>query len=252
MMAGESLSTIQLSERIERVLIDGDLSPLSPDERVQYYNAVCQSVGLNPLTKPFLYIKLNGKLVLYASRDCTDQLRKINKVSVRITGRERIEDVYIVTACATLPDGRTDESTGAVSLAGLRGDALGNALMKAETKGKRRVTLSICGLGWLDETEIETIPSAKIVDVTERGDIVDDNPDIKSLAAENGQTETVSESGGNHNDVRIKELEEYISQLGKSLDKVKFYVKSHYKKDWENLSPDDIDDLREKLAKSQK
>ena len=30
--------------------------------------------------------------------------------------------------------------------------------MKAETKAKRRVTLSIAGLGWLDETELETIP----------------------------------------------------------------------------------------------
>jgi hypothetical protein len=30
--------------------------------------------------------------------------------------------------------------------------------MKGETKAKRRATLSICGLGFLDETEIETIP----------------------------------------------------------------------------------------------
>jgi hypothetical protein len=29
--------------------------------------------------------------------------------------------------------------------------------MKAETKAKRRVTLSICGLGFLDETEVETL-----------------------------------------------------------------------------------------------
>jgi hypothetical protein len=30
--------------------------------------------------------------------------------------------------------------------------------MRAETKAKRRVTLSIAGLGWLDETELATIP----------------------------------------------------------------------------------------------
>ena len=36
-------------------------------------------------------------------------------------------------------------------------NALANAIMKAETKAKRRVTLSICGLGMLDETELETI-----------------------------------------------------------------------------------------------
>ena len=42
----------------------------------------------------------------------------------------------------------------------LKGDALANALMKAETKAKRRVTLSIAGLGWLDETELDTIAQA--------------------------------------------------------------------------------------------
>ena len=31
-------------------------------------------------------------------------------------------------------------------------------MMKAETKAKRRVTLSVCGLGLLDETEIADIP----------------------------------------------------------------------------------------------
>ena len=35
---------------------------------------------------------------------------------------------------------------------------LGNALSKAVTKAKRRATLSICGLGMLDETEIASIP----------------------------------------------------------------------------------------------
>jgi hypothetical protein len=40
----------------------------------------------------------------------------------------------------------------------------GNALMKAVTKAKRRVTLSICGLGMLDETEVETIPDVEYVE----------------------------------------------------------------------------------------
>jgi len=35
--------------------------------------------------------------------------------------------------------------------------------MKAETKAKRRVTLSIAGLGWLDETELDTIPHSRPV-----------------------------------------------------------------------------------------
>lgn len=150
------MSNIVTSNSIESVLIQGDLSKLTPEQRVSYYNNVCESVGLNPLTKPFDYINLNGKLTLYAKRDATDQLRKIHQVSVTISQRERIEDIYVVTAKAT-SQGREDESTGAVNIAGLKGDALANALMKAETKAKRRVTLSICGLGILDETETDTI-----------------------------------------------------------------------------------------------
>jgi hypothetical protein len=46
---------------------------------------------------------------------------------------------------------------------GLKGEALANAEMKAVTKAKRRLTLSICGLGWLDETEISTVPDAEVV-----------------------------------------------------------------------------------------
>ena len=37
------------------------------------------------------------------------------------------KNVYIVRARATLPDGRVDRSLGAVSLAGLNGEALANA-----------------------------------------------------------------------------------------------------------------------------
>ena len=147
--------------RIEQVLIGGDLSLLSEMERVTYYKTVCQTLALNPLTKPFEYIKLNGKLVLYATKACTDQLRQTQRVSVRVTARETIEGVYVVTAHAKLPDGREDESTGAVPIQGLKGEYLANAMMKAETKAKRRVTLSVCGLGMLDETEVESIPGAK-------------------------------------------------------------------------------------------
>jgi hypothetical protein len=144
-------------EVVEKVVIGGDLSDLDAAQRAEYYGAVCRSLGLNPLTKPFEYLTLNGKLRLYALRDCADQLRRLHGISIYIANRERLSDVYVVTARAKDRQGREDESTGAVPLGNLKGDALANALMKAETKAKRRVTLSIAGLGWLDETELDTI-----------------------------------------------------------------------------------------------
>lgn len=145
---------------MEDVIVKGDLSKLTAEERGHYYMKVCESVGLNPLTKPFEYITLNGKLTLYALRACTDQLRALHKVSVLDMTESEREGVFIVTAKVQNGEGRTDVAKGAVTIGNLKGDALANAMMKAETKAKRRATLSICGLGFLDETEIETIPQA--------------------------------------------------------------------------------------------
>jgi len=155
-----------VAQAVEAALATGDLGKLTTEARINYYNSVCKSVGVNPLTRPFEYITLNGKLTLYCRRDATDQLRRLNNVSVRITSAEKLDDVYVVTALANM-GGREDTSTGVVSIGGLKGEMLANALMKAETKAKRRVTLSIVGLGWLDETEVETVPNA--VPFTENG-----------------------------------------------------------------------------------
>lgn len=146
---------------MERVVTAGDLSKVSPDDRVKYYFIVCKSVGLNPYTKPFDLIEMNKKLVLYATKTATDQLRKANNVSISGLTRVIDGDIYTVIAKASMPDGRTDESTGVVAVGNLLGDALANACMKAETKAKRRVTLSIVGLGWMDESEVDSIPGAQ-------------------------------------------------------------------------------------------
>lgn len=143
---------------IESALIQNDLSKLTPDQRLSYYKEVCDSVGLNHMTQPLAYIILNQKLTLYAKKEATDQLRKIHGISIRITSREKIDGLYIVTAQAEDKTGRQDEATGVVDVAGLKGADLANAMLKAETKAKRRVTLSISGMGMLDVTEIEDIP----------------------------------------------------------------------------------------------
>lgn len=169
-------NTANLAEGIEKILITGDLKPLSPEARVQYYNAVCTSLGLNPLTRPFDYLNLNNKLVLYARKDCADQLRRLYGVSVvpPLVSRT-VDNVYIVEATVKDATGRTDIGTGAVNIASLKGENLANAIMKAETKAKRRATLSLIGLGMLDETEIETIRDARKVKVSDGGEIIETN-----------------------------------------------------------------------------
>ena len=173
-MANE-LATRDGAQLLEQVVVGGDLKGLSPAQRVTYYKQVCESVGLNPLTKPFDYITLNNRLTLYAKRDCTDQLRDKKGVSLSKPDVQFSEGLCIVAITATDRNGRTDSEIGAVAIEGLKGEARANAIMKAITKAKRRVTLSLCGLGWLDESEVDSIPDARPVQVdAETGEIADE------------------------------------------------------------------------------
>jgi hypothetical protein len=167
MSENTALTTTVDSKIIEQVMIVGDLSQLNADQKVSYYRSVCDSMGLNPLTQPFAYIKLNGKLTLYAKRDAADQLRKIHGISIDKPEVEITDGLVIVTVTGHDKSGRTDSDLGVVSVGNLKGDQKANAILKAITKGKRRLTLSIVGLGWLDETEVETIPNAETIDPDE-------------------------------------------------------------------------------------
>lgn len=152
---------------ISSLVINGDLSKLSPQQKVDYYRQFCERLGLDPLSQPFKLLRLNGKEVLYCDRSGAQQLNKIHKVSHEIKARETVSGCYVVTAQASTPDGRKTESIGAVPIENLRGDALCNAMMKGETKAKRRATLDLLGLGILDETETEAIPNAKTIEPNE-------------------------------------------------------------------------------------
>ena len=161
-MTDKALATIEgAGDILEQVVIEGDLAKLTGEDRVKYYSQVCESIGINPLTKPFDYIKLNGKLTLYATKNAADQLRKKYGVSIKVVSKEEIDGLLMVHVAAQDSTGRTDEDFGAVQIAGLRGEAKANAYAKAVTKAKRRVTLSICGLGWMTDAEIDSIPGAE-------------------------------------------------------------------------------------------
>jgi hypothetical protein len=164
-MTQQNQNQNQQTSIANQLILQGDLSKLSANDKVRYYNGYCERMGLDPFTKPFDILRLNGKEVLYCTRSGTQQLNKLHKVSHLITSRDTNAEagVYIVTSKASLPDGRCTESIGAVNIAGLKGEAYANAIMKAETKSKRRATLDLLGLGVLDESEAESIPNASTV-----------------------------------------------------------------------------------------
>ena len=157
----EPMPHAALSPAIERALVDGDLSRLSTEDRAALYRQTCETLGLNPLTMPFGYLVLNSKLRLYALKGCTDQLRALHKISLEIVSMKTERDLFTAHVRARDRHGRVDEDVGFAVVGNLKGEALGNAQLKAISKAKRRVSLSICGLGMLDESEVASIPDAR-------------------------------------------------------------------------------------------
>ena len=251
---------------MEQVVINGDLDKLSAQDRVAYYKRVCESVGVNPFTRPFQYIRLNGKLTLYAAKDCTEQLRAQRGIS--ITGLAATFDkeagVYTVIATAVDREGRTDSATGAVPLGNeVKGEARANAIMKAETKAKRRVTLSISGLGWLDESETGSIPGAQVVDMhddlealpdgqvaaqeaksvvdEETGEIIDDKtPPTQGQVASRAKAWQKRLSNSGDPDVATmgrQKLDQIIEYIGLSAERVQQTLGGQTIDDWQTEAP---------------
>ncbi len=176
-----------LEEALERMVKgEGDLATLTPSQRATLYKRVCQRLGLDPMTYPlqYLWVRAPGgggeRLILYLNKDGAAQLRKIHKVSTRLVDHRYIPEVgaYVALVEASTPDGRVELEAGAVSVKRVdSGDVVANAIMHAITKAKRRATIAVVGVGFLDETEALSIPDARPARVdVETGEVLESPP----------------------------------------------------------------------------
>ncbi len=146
-----------------RILLrGGDLSGLTPAEKVCYAAELSRRLSLDPFTQPFRLLKVERREILYCTKAGAEQLNRIHEISHEIREREERHDIYTIYSRALLPGGRFVDSSGSVAVGGLGGEPLANAMMTAETKSKRRTTLSLLGLGLLSEEEALTVPGAVI------------------------------------------------------------------------------------------
>jgi hypothetical protein len=157
----------ELARVVESLVVRGDISALSIADRSRYYMKMCESLGLNPHAQPLAFLKLNGKEVLYVTRGATDQLAAMHRLNRKMVDGPKVIDLggtkVVYAVCeATHPNGRTETAIATLPFT----DPV-NVYMKAETKAKRRATLSILGLGLLDETELETIPASAMGPATQ-------------------------------------------------------------------------------------
>lgn len=174
-------------DKVQELLASGNIDQFTPKEKVEYVTRLCEASGLNPLSRPFEFIRFQGKTVLYASKGCADQLRKINHISIKVIEKKIEEGVLFITIEGSDRESRIDTDMGAIPIAGLKGEALANATMKCLTKAKRRLTLSMCGLGIMDESEFDTLPEKDVEEglkEVERRDEAHERLEQKALIAE--------------------------------------------------------------------
>ena len=166
------------AEIIEKIVTKGDLSGLSIQQKLTYLKYTCDKLSLDPAAQPFNLISFKQgsffKEVLYCTKAGAEQLNNNNNVSHQIIEEKEEKGLYIVKARASLPNGRFVEDVGIVDVSkGFTGGVplgieLANLMLKAVTKAKRRATLSLLGLGMMDETEVETLSDVKVIDIAKK------------------------------------------------------------------------------------
>lgn len=180
----------QAAGALAHILATGDLSKLTNEQRVAMYLQRCEQLGLNALSRPFDWLVLDGKLVLYENRSCAEQLRRLHQISIRVTRRDVVggdtkEPMFVVEVEGRRPNGQTDQASKYVPLTNSRGRLTGrdlaNAYAKAETGAKRRLTFSMIGMA--APPDPDELGRARVVVVDGRGNILDHpTPEQKYLA----------------------------------------------------------------------
>jgi hypothetical protein len=209
MAAEKQLPVSQSEQTILGVVLRGDLKALSPQQKIEYYIQRCTAAGLDYRSQPFDYLELSGKETLYLNVRGVAQLNLNHKISHEITGSQEVlgGQAYCVTVKASTPVGVYQSASKFVPLvkkkigswdtaqSGKRfpvyaKDQTGNfiyepmdlieklnALMKCETGAKIRATKMLTGEGAIDETEIEMIAGAVVVD----GPMPTEEPESKKI-----------------------------------------------------------------------
>lgn len=168
----------QLSAAVRAYLRTGDLSMLPDQEKDKVLLKMCEHYSLDPVLRPFILIKLNGKEVWYPTKAATDQVaakfnltrevieikenieRGIIECRVKITQENSARVETCVAAVSIIEFGR--DQSGKVEQRPMRGEAYANALMKVETKAKRRATLGWLGIADMQDPGEETVESKPV------------------------------------------------------------------------------------------
>ena len=140
-----------------------NIEKLTDEERAAYLAKVSEFMGLPPEMNALDMLWVSDeetglkKYVPYARKGTTDILREIHGIKVLSMEQHDGPSYVSFKATGVNPDGRQEVAVGAHGTDGLRGEKLAAAVMTAETRAGRRLTLKFVGAGILDESEVGAV-----------------------------------------------------------------------------------------------
>lgn len=148
-------------QKIDRALVRGDMRGLTIDQLDQAKVRLAEQMGIDPAFSPIDFIpdKKTGRLVPYINSRGAAFLRR--KHGLEVTGIEVVvhrEGLVVLRCVLRGGDGRTDQALGAASWLPDMPTEEARAWLVAETRAKRRATMSAVGIfleGPSDEVEGE-------------------------------------------------------------------------------------------------
>lgn len=146
----------------KKFAIQHNVESLTPEERTQYLRDASEFFGLDPDMNALDLIYMSDeylgpkRLVVYARKGTTDILRGIKGITIVSVSQIDVPGTASFVAIGTDKAGRQEIAVGSSPIAGLTGERLASAVMTAQTRAMRRLTLQFVGGGLLDESEVNS------------------------------------------------------------------------------------------------
>ncbi len=215
----------------------GDFSVLSNEERNIFVEHICETYGLDKSSVPVRFVTDNKskKVIPYLARTATDQLRMNLNISVVEQNVQFSPNgiACIVTVKVQDDKGRTDMDVGSVFLGNATGDDYAKQIMACVTKAKRRATISLSGIGILDEAEIMSMTSEEVLAKSKELELDFDlisqstNDELKEISEANKELIKKVFDNAESNGTMNTSLE-YLKQKFKKDNSVLNYIESEF------------------------
>src|SRR5271168_2228129 len=145
-----------------------NLESLNEKERQEYVLNICKYLQVPPELNLIVLVYIDDgegprRLVAYAKRGATEIIRNNLEINViDLTSEERHGSI-VFYATGKDSKGRQEKAVGSKYIAGLTGRELDNAIMTAQTRAVRRMTLQFAGAGVLDESEVNSAVAVEVI-----------------------------------------------------------------------------------------